>query len=80
MILCVANIRNYETEKGQSNVLELTDGWYSIDAPCDAAMAWMIEKRKVFVGVKLAISSAQLVSPGPTTHLEKGPDAYLKVH
>ena len=49
MILCVAEIK---VEK----ILELTDGWYSIDAHCDQAMHQLIEKNKIFVGMKLAIS------------------------
>ena len=72
MILCVAEIK---IEK----ILELTDGWYSIDAHCDQAMHQLIEKNKIFVGMKLAISGAELVSPGASTPLEKGPETYLKV-
>lgn len=73
MILCVAEIRD-------KKILELTDGWYSIDAHCDQAMQQLIEKNKIFVGVKLVISGAELVSPGPSAPLEKGADTYLKVH
>ena len=80
MILCVADIKTCGSETAQTKVMELTDGWYSIDAPCDAAMTRMIENNKVFVGVKLAISCAELVSPGPTTPLEKGSDTFLKVN
>lgn len=79
MILCVADIRLCESEKGSTKIMELTDGWYSIDAPCDVAMMRMIENGKVFVGIKLAISGAELASPGPTTPLEKGSDTFLKV-
>ena len=79
MILCVADIRTRESDKGSTQVMELTDGWYSIDAPCDIAMTRMIENGKVFVGIKLAISGAELASPGPTTPLEKGLDTFLKV-
>ncbi|XP_057378960.1 uncharacterized protein LOC130701035 [Daphnia carinata] len=72
MILCVAEIQS-------STVLELTDGWYSIEAHCDSAMQQLIEKNKIFVGVKLVISGAELVSPGPSAPLEKGSDTYLKI-
>lgn len=72
MILCVAEIRN-------PNIMELSDGWYSIDAHCDQALMQLVEKKKIFVGVKLAISGAELGSPGPSSPLEKGPDTYLKV-
>lgn len=72
MILCVAEIRT-------PNVLELTDGWYSIEAHCDQALMQLVEKKKIFVGVKLAISGAELNSPGPTSPLEKDSSTYLKV-
>lgn len=72
MVLCVAQIRS-------NTILELTDGWYSIDAHCDPALSQLVEKRNVFVGLKLIISGAELVAPGPSTPLEKGSDTYLKV-
>lgn len=72
MILCVAEIRT-------TSILEMTDGWYSIDVHCDTALKQLIESNKIFIGVKLAISGAELVSPGPTTPLEKGADTFLKV-
>lgn len=72
MILCVADIRT-------TTILEMTDGWYSIDVHCDNALQQLIESNKIFIGVKLAISGAELVSPGPTTPLEKGADTFLKV-
>jgi hypothetical protein len=74
MILCVAEIRS----TGPA-ILELTDGWYSIEAHCDTAMQQLIEKNKIFAGLKLVISCAELVSPGPSAPLEKGSDTYLKV-
>lgn len=72
MILCVVEIRT-------PNILELTDGWYSIEAHCDEALMELVGKKKIFVGVKLAISGAELISPGPTTPLEKDSGTYLKV-
>lgn len=72
MILCVAGIRS-------PTILEVTDGWYSIDAHCDNALQQLITKNKIFVGVKLAISGAELASPGPSAPLEKGSDTFLKV-
>ena len=74
MILCVAEIRSPGPP-----ILELTDGWYSIEAHCDTAMQQLIERKTIFVGLKLAISGAELVSPGPSAPLEKGADTYLKV-
>jgi len=74
MILCVAEIRSLG-----STILELTDGWYSIEAHCDTAMQQLIERNKIFAGLKLVISGAELVSPGPSAPLEKGSDTYLKV-
>ena len=57
----------------------MTDGWYSIDVHCDTALKQLVESNKIFAGVKLAISGAELVSPGPTTPLEKGADTFLRV-
>ncbi|KAI9551569.1 hypothetical protein GHT06_021902 [Daphnia sinensis] len=72
MILCVAEIRS-------PTILELMDGWYSIEAHCDSALQQLIEKNKIFVGVKLVISGAELAAPGPSAPLEKGSDTYLKI-
>lgn len=73
MILCVAGIE--ET----MSFLELTDGWYFIRACCDAALKQLIANGKISIGVKLIVSGAELVSPGPTSPLEIGSDTYLKV-
>lgn len=73
MVLCVAQVRS-------NSILELTDGWYCIDAHCDPALSQLIENGKIFMGLKLLISGADLVAPGPSAPLEKGSDTYLKVH
>ena len=73
MILCVAGIDM------NTLILQLTDGWYSIAAHCDAALKQLIANGKIFIGVKLIISGAELVSPGPTSPLEMAIDTYLKV-
>lgn len=72
MILCVADVKT-------PTILELTDGWYSIDAHCDPALQQLVSDGKVFVGLKLVIAGAELSSPGPTAPLEKGCDTFLKV-
>lgn len=72
MVLCVAAI-------SESGTLELTDGWYGIQAHCDAALKRFIEVGKIFVGVKLIICGAELVSPGAASPLEIGVDTHLKV-
>jgi len=73
LILCVATIDE------ATSILELTDGWYSITARCDGALKQLIANKKIFIGVKLIISGAELVSPGPTSPLDIGSDTYLKV-
>ena len=60
-------------------MLELTDGWYGITARCDAAFKQLIADGKIFIGVKLIISGAELISPGPTSPLEIDSGTYLKV-
>ena len=72
MALCVAQIRS-------NTILELTDGWYGIDAHCDPALSQLVENGKIFVGLKLLVSGAELVAPGPSAPLEKRSDTYLKV-
>lgn len=72
MILCVVDVKT-------PSILELTDGWYSIDAHCDPGLQNVIAGGKIFIGLKLVIAGAELASPGPTTPLEKGCDTFLKV-
>ena len=72
MILFVVDIKS-------PTIVEVSDGWYSIEAHCDAGLQQLIRDGKIFVGLKLVIAGAELSSPGPTTPLEKGCDTFLKV-
>ncbi len=73
MVLCVVKVKSPE-------IIELTDGWYCIDAHCvDTAFQQLVRESKIFVGLKLIISGAELASPGPATPLDKGFDTFLKV-
>jgi len=75
MILCISAIDSNPSATG----LELTDGWYCIKAQIDPFLKNLADTGKICVGLKLIISGAELVSPGPTSPLEMGPDTYLKV-
>ena len=73
MVLCVVKVKSPE-------IIELTDGWYCIDAHCvDTAFQQLVRESKIFIGLKLIISGAELASPGPATPLDKGFDTFLKV-
>lgn len=61
MILCVTAIRSSPAH--EIPTLELTDGWYRIDATIDTALARAIAKGKIRIGRKLAIMSSRLDSP-----------------
>ena len=42
--------------------LILTDGWYSIKTTIDPLLTLMINKKKIFTGLKLLIHSAELTN------------------
>lgn len=44
-----------------STVIELTDGWYSVNAVLDAPLTNLLSKGKIFEGLKLCINGAELV-------------------
>jgi len=52
-----------------SYTLELTDGWYRIRASVDAALGRAIERKRIKVGVKLAIRGARLHSSNEGTNV-----------
>lgn len=54
VVLCVSAIDEARSE------LELTDGWYSVRASMDEALAFRVSRRAIRVGVKLAICGARL--------------------
>ncbi|SCZ93209.1 BZ3500_MvSof-1268-A1-R1_Chr6-2g08531 [Microbotryum saponariae] len=72
MVLCVSKIRYgdpnsfgdevEESHTGRMDVagLELTDGWYRIRANVDATLKSAVEREKVKVGSKIAVSGARL--------------------
>ncbi|KDE03216.1 hypothetical protein MVLG_06273 [Microbotryum lychnidis-dioicae p1A1 Lamole] len=72
MVLCVSKIRYgdpnsfgdevEESHTGRKDVagLELTDGWYRIRANVDATLKSAVEREKVRVGSKIAVSGARL--------------------
>jgi hypothetical protein len=64
MILCVARVISLPRSDGEMEPhygLELTDGWYSIEASTDRKLSGFIEKGVIRVGTKLLTSSAVLV-------------------
>jgi breast cancer 2 susceptibility protein len=71
MILCVSQIitedpsANTEEDTASSTgaqyKIELTDGWYSIQAVLDSKLSEFLRSGRVRVGTKLLISNAQLV-------------------
>ncbi len=75
MVLCVAAVSSTST----GTVLELTDGWYAVSAHTDPALKYLVESGRIFVGLKLVISNAELTAPGPSPPLEITTDTYLKV-
>lgn len=63
MVLCIASI-TVETSlddelKKEYNIL-VTDGWYHIPIEVDAAFIRLIEKGKLFVGMKIFIVGAKV--------------------
>ncbi|TPX32694.1 hypothetical protein SmJEL517_g04228 [Synchytrium microbalum] len=59
MVLCVSAIYS----EGASTCIELTDGWYSIRACLDSTLDTLLRQGKIYVGLKLRISSAKLLGP-----------------
>ncbi|OVA07838.1 BRCA2 repeat [Macleaya cordata] len=97
VVLCISAIRfnpNQELEREHgmapcedankpSNVakIELTDGWYSIDAILDAALTNLLVAGKLFVGQKLRIWRAALCGwVAPITPLEASKTVSLLLH
>ncbi|XP_011635165.1 breast cancer type 2 susceptibility protein homolog [Pogonomyrmex barbatus] len=91
MILCVSSVvenNNVSMEVGKSPRvgvpkwrIELTDGWYSINACIDIGMVRSISTGKVKEGTKLAMSGAELLNCDQGFHpLEVPADVYLKLH
>ncbi|XP_062193519.1 protein BREAST CANCER SUSCEPTIBILITY 2 homolog B-like [Phragmites australis] len=67
--------------RNMSVKIELTDGWYPLDASLDTALSEQLEKRKLFLGQKLRIWGASLCGwSGPVSFHEASGSAKLMVH
>ncbi|CAO2208891.1 unnamed protein product [Urochloa humidicola] len=67
--------------RNMSAKIELTDGWYSLDASLDMALSEQLEKRKLFLGQKLRIWGASLCGwSGPVSFREASGSVKLMVH
>ncbi|XP_038906310.1 protein BREAST CANCER SUSCEPTIBILITY 2 homolog B isoform X2 [Benincasa hispida] len=70
-----------ELEHGEGAKVELTDGWYSIDALLDGPLSKQLLMGKLFVGQKLRIWGARLCGwIGPVSPLEMSETVYLTLH
>ncbi|KAJ9694057.1 hypothetical protein PVL29_009843 [Vitis rotundifolia] len=69
------------SENSDAAKVELTDGWYSIDACLDALLSKQLFAGKLFIGQKLRIWGAGLCGwVGPISPLETSKTAGLLVH
>ncbi|KAG2595489.1 protein BREAST CANCER SUSCEPTIBILITY 2 homolog B-like isoform X1 [Panicum virgatum] len=69
------------SNRNMSAKIELTDGWYSLDASLDMALSEQLEKRKLFLGQKLRIWGASLFGwSGPVSFHEASGSVKLMVH
>ncbi|KAF7021264.1 hypothetical protein CFC21_034243 [Triticum aestivum] len=61
--------------------IELTDGWYALEASLDVALSEQLQKRKLFIGQKLRIWGASLCGwTGPVSFHEASGTVKLMVH
>ncbi|XP_015622757.1 protein BREAST CANCER SUSCEPTIBILITY 2 homolog B isoform X2 [Oryza sativa Japonica Group] len=68
-------------KRNMSTKIELTDGWYSLDASLDLALLEQLEKRKLFIGQKLRIWGASLCGwAGPVSFHEASGTVKLMIH
>lgn len=70
MILCVSQVSWTDptvNEDGTSSereaILELTDGWYKIQARVDEPLTRAIRRSTIRMGTKLAMSGIQVIHP-----------------
>ncbi|CAO2181017.1 unnamed protein product [Urochloa humidicola] len=67
--------------RNMSAKIELTDGWYSLDASLDTALSDQLEEKKLFLGQKLRIWGASLCGwSGPVSFHEASGTVKLMVH
>ena len=55
MVLCISRLES------SANIVELTDGWYAVEAILDPGMVSLATKNKLQVGMKLCVQQASLV-------------------
>ncbi|KAK1661883.1 hypothetical protein QYE76_050042 [Lolium multiflorum] len=61
--------------------IELTDGWYALEASLDVALSEQLQKRKLFIGQKLRIWGASLCGwTGPVSFHEISGTVKLMLH
>ncbi|TVU21686.1 hypothetical protein EJB05_31338, partial [Eragrostis curvula] len=76
-----SNQNNNLSAANKSAQIELTDGWYSLEASLDVALSEQLEKRKLFLGQKLRIWGASLCGwAGPVSFSEASGTVKLMVH
>ncbi|XP_022632511.1 protein BREAST CANCER SUSCEPTIBILITY 2 homolog A isoform X1 [Vigna radiata var. radiata] len=94
MILCISNIHSsnivesgtcFETKSGAQKTeavkIELTDGWYSMNAILDVPLSKQHAAGRLFVGQKLRLSGAGLCGwNGPVSPLEVSSTVSLLLH
>ncbi|XP_077559202.1 uncharacterized protein LOC144174396 isoform X2 [Haemaphysalis longicornis] len=77
LVLCVSAVM---VKEGGAMQVELTDGWYGIRAELDEPLSELVSTGRIFVGLKILTSGAELVgSSEACPPLEAPPDAALKL-
>ncbi|PNT69978.1 hypothetical protein BRADI_2g03990v3 [Brachypodium distachyon] len=67
--------------RNKSAQIELTDGWYALEASLDVALSEQLDKRKLSIGQKLRIWGASLCGwTGPVSFHEASGTVKLMVH
>lgn len=80
MVLCVASIKS-SIENQDLTVLEITDGWYSIDAQCDFYLSILIKQQKIYIGQKLHVFGSSFIGDSaPYSPLEYPFSKMLYLH
>ncbi|CAN0456704.1 unnamed protein product, partial [Laminaria digitata] len=78
MVLCVSRVYDPEdlgARRGAAAaVVEVTDGWYPVDASLDEALAHFLRRGKIVPGTKLSLSNASLEAGGGTSTSTSGGD------
>ena len=72
-ILKVSEVRKHQV----TAELELTDGWYSITAKCDRLLTQHANQDRLFVGMKLRITGAELCGGSPGQPLEATKSTFI---